>query len=106
MHDQGGVRGAGRSPAGFTLVEVVVVLALLGLILGLSALSLASLKSPPESAELRQLDSARRAAIVTGTPARTGMNHAPRTTYLFLPDARALGPNIDPLTGGHLHAVR
>jgi Tfp pilus assembly protein FimT len=75
-----------------TLVELLVVLALLGLVLGVSGLALASLREPREADELRTLKKARVEAVQSG---------APRTAHgvLFLPDGRAIGPNVDPLTG-------
>jgi prepilin-type N-terminal cleavage/methylation domain-containing protein len=77
---------------GVTLVELLVVLALLGLILGISGLALATLHEPAESAEVRDFARARTDAIQSG---------APRTAHgvVFLPDGRAIGPNVDPLTG-------
>lgn len=93
------VRGAWLHPAGFTLVEVIVVLAIMGLALGISGLALASLKAPRESEWIRELRLARTEAIRTGRPVRTRSNHALLTTNLFLPDGRALGPGVDPLTG-------
>jgi prepilin-type N-terminal cleavage/methylation domain-containing protein len=90
----------------FTLVEVMVVLALLGLMAGISGLALASLDQPRESEAVRALRAARAEAIRTGRPRRvtvtshdTGSNRAPRTAYLFLPDGRGIGPGVDPLTG-------
>ncbi len=77
---------------GVTLVELLVVLALLGLVLGVSGLALASLQEPGVSDELRELRRARAAAIDSGT-ARAAHG------VLFLPDGRAIGPNVDPLTG-------
>jgi len=90
-----------------TLIELVVALALLGLILGISGLVLTSLQSPRDSERVRALSRARAEAIRTGQPVRTAVpwdtvsNHAPRTTHLvlFLPDGRAIGPGVDPLTG-------
>jgi len=84
---------------GVTLVELLVVLALLGLVLGVSGLALASLREPRESDALRELARARAQAIRTGVPARasTTISHLP--SPLFLPDGRAIGPNVDPLTG-------
>lgn len=101
------VRSAWFYPAGFTLIEVVVALALFALILGVSGLALASLREPPRAEEFRALERARMDAIRTGKPATvtltlpaTGDNHAPRTTHvLFLPDGRAVGEGVDPLTG-------
>jgi len=80
---------------GVTLVELLVVLTVLGVILGVTGLALATLKVPRESALSLELRQTRTEAIRTGTP-RTA-HHAPRT--LFLPDGRAIGPGVDPLTG-------
>jgi prepilin-type N-terminal cleavage/methylation domain-containing protein len=77
---------------GVTLVELLVVLALLGLVLGVSGLALASLREPRESDELRELRRARAEAIRSGEPVHAGR-------VLFLPDGRAIGPNVDALTG-------
>lgn len=96
-------RGMGE---GYTLVEVIVVLAILGLMLGISGLALASLKPPPESEWIRVLRQARSQAIRTGRPIYTGGNHAPRTTHLFLPDGRVIGPGVDPLTGAPRDTAR
>jgi prepilin-type N-terminal cleavage/methylation domain-containing protein len=77
---------------GVTLVELLVVLALLGLVFGISGLALASLREPRESDDLRDLQKARAEAVQSGSPrAAHGV--------LFLPDGRAIGPNVDPLTG-------
>jgi prepilin-type N-terminal cleavage/methylation domain-containing protein len=82
------VRGAG----GFTLVELVVVLAVLGLMLGISGLALGSLQLPRESAYSIELRRARAEAIRSGIPRAT--HHA-----RFLPDGRVIGADVDPLTG-------
>ena len=77
---------------GVTLVELLVVLALLGIVLSVSGLGLAGLREPFESAAAAQRRHARAAAIRFGAPVRAD-------NVLFLPDGRALGPNVDPLTG-------
>lgn len=98
MGERPGVRG------GYTLIEVIVVLALIGLVVGIGGLALASLKVPRESEAVRAMRDARTQAIRTGDPVSlttmasdTGLNE--RTTHLFLPDGRAIGPGLDPLTG-------
>jgi prepilin-type N-terminal cleavage/methylation domain-containing protein len=101
------MRSAGRRRRhGYTLVEVIVVLALIGLALGIGGLALASLQLPRESESVRALRNARTKAIQTGDPVSliaanldTGANRAPRVTHLFLPDGRVIGPGVDPLTG-------
>jgi prepilin-type N-terminal cleavage/methylation domain-containing protein len=77
---------------GVTLVELLVVLALLGLVFGVSGLALASLREPHESDALREMRRARAEAIRSGAPRSAN-------GVLFLPDGRAIGPNVDPLTG-------
>jgi prepilin-type N-terminal cleavage/methylation domain-containing protein len=84
---------------GVTLVELLVVLALLGLILGISGVALASLREPAESAAVREMARARAEAIRTGLPARADTTISYLPSPLFLPDGRAIGPNVDPLTG-------
>jgi prepilin-type N-terminal cleavage/methylation domain-containing protein len=77
---------------GVTLLELIVVLAVLGMVLGVSGLALGSLKLPRESDAIIDLRRARAAAI---------QSQAPRTTshVRFLPDGRAIGTGVDPLTG-------
>src|SRR2546430_12510556 len=55
---------------GFTLVEVIVVVAILGLIFGVSALAFTSLRVPRELASFAELRRARAEAIHTGRPVR------------------------------------
>jgi prepilin-type N-terminal cleavage/methylation domain-containing protein len=101
------VGGAWLNPAGFTLLEVVVALALFSLILGISGLALASLRAPMSADTTQQLVAARASSIRTGrsvsvtvTSPDTGKYNAPRTTHiLFLPDGRAVGNGVDQLTG-------
>ncbi len=81
-----------RGVRGVTLLELLVVLTLLGLVLGVTGLAIGSLQTPRESERIRALKRARAEAITSG---------ALRTAdgVLFLPDGRAIGPNVDPLTG-------
>jgi len=101
------VRGAPLLPRGFTLVEVIVVVAILGLIAGMSGLAFVSLRSPRASERVRDLWRARAAAIQTGRPVIAGDNRVPRTAHvLFLPDGRAIGSGADPLTGAPIDSAR
>ena len=81
-----------RSAWGVTLVELLVVLAVVGATLGVTGLALGSLRMPREPELISELRKARAEAIRTGVP-RT-IDHA-----RFLPDGRAIGPGLDPLTG-------
>jgi len=101
------LRGAPLLPSGFTLLEVIVVVAILGLTVGMTGLAFVSLHAPRESDQLRELRRARAEAIETGRPVITGSHRAPRTTQvLFLPDGRAIGPCVYSLTGAPLNAAR
>ncbi len=77
---------------GVTLLELLVVLTVLGVVLGVTGLAIGSLQAPREFEEIRALRRARAEAIRSG---------AQRTAngVLFLPDGRAIGPNVDPFTG-------
>jgi prepilin-type N-terminal cleavage/methylation domain-containing protein len=83
-------------PAGVTLLELLVVLVLLGLLLGMSGVAVTSLAAPRASAPVRQMEMARAAAIRSGLPVAVTVDSA---VVRFLPDGRALGPGVDPLTG-------
>jgi prepilin-type N-terminal cleavage/methylation domain-containing protein len=95
---------------GTTLVELLVVLALLGLVFGISGLALGSLQEPRESPWIRELRRARTEAIRSGKPVRlmVSLTARPpdRPTVLFLPDGRAVGPGVDPLTGAPVDSAR
>ena len=98
---------------GVTLIELLVVLVLLGLLFTVSGLALASLATPRQSAWFRTLEASRARAIRRGIPvlvdggsdasggnrSRSGPLGLPAGAVLFLPDGRALGPGVDPLTG-------
>ena len=86
------------------MVELMVVLALLSLMLALSGVGAAMLQVPREAGRVEQLRRARAEAIRTGrrVPAPPGEATAPGSQLpapVFLPDGRALGPGVDPLTG-------
>lgn len=77
---------------GVTLVELLVALTILGVLLGVTGLALASLQAPREAQELLDRREARTTAIRSGISRRA---HG----VLFLPDGRAIGRAVDPLTG-------
>lgn len=85
-------RFSGHRAPGVTLLELLVVLTVLGVVLGVTGLAIGSLQTPRESQQTTDQRRARATAIHSGTR---------RTAHgaLFLPDGRAIGPNVDPLTG-------
>jgi prepilin-type N-terminal cleavage/methylation domain-containing protein len=89
---------------GFTLVELIVTLALLGLLSGLAAATLGSLRMTKPDTRVQALARARERAIRTGT--RVRLDEANGKSVLFLPDGRAVGHGVDPLTGGPHDASR
>jgi prepilin-type N-terminal cleavage/methylation domain-containing protein len=88
----------GRS--GVTLVELLVVIAILGLIVGVSGVAFTSLQAPRPSERTRAMLAARAQAIREGRPvAFVFGGPRVRPSALFLPDGRAIGTGVDPLTG-------
>ena len=88
---------------GATLVELMLVLLILGLLTGVSALAIGRLQRPAASERARMLGQARAAAIRLGRPVSvSGASGSVR----FYPDGRAIGSGIDPLTGEVLDAQR
>jgi len=90
---------------GTTLIELVVVLAILGLLLGISGLALASLR--PTAGDVRQaaIASARRDALQRGTAITIAADDS-GGMLRFLPDGRAIGSDVDPLTGSVVSHAR
>jgi prepilin-type N-terminal cleavage/methylation domain-containing protein len=89
---------------GSTLVELMVVLLILGLVTGLASFAVGALRSPAESERAKEMSRARAAAIRSGkalsVPAESG------AVIRFLPDGRAIGHGVDPLTGELFDAKR
>ena len=88
---------------GFTLVELIVTLALLGLLSGLAAATLGSLRKAEPDTRAQALARARERAIRTGT--RVRLDDAKGESVLFLPDGRAVGDGVEPFTGGPLDST-
>jgi len=101
-----------RRYSGFTLVEMVIVVAILALIFGMSGLAFGSLRAPRASARLMALRQARSMAILGGRPARAVLpsdSAGYRSRFLvplFLPDGRAVGDGVNLLTGAPLDSAR
>ena len=101
------VRGTRWLTPGFTLLELMVVIAVLGVTFGLSTLAFTSLTVPREADVVRAARRARAEAIRTGRPVAIGGTHAPQARpQLFLPDGRAIGAGLDLLTGAPRDSAR
>jgi prepilin-type N-terminal cleavage/methylation domain-containing protein len=89
-----------RNP-GFTLVELIVVMALMGLIATVSVVALGSLRRPTQPPWLEEHQDARRAALRNGMTVSAVRENAAKLqpAILFLPDGRALGRGVDRWTG-------
>jgi len=82
--------------SGMTLVELLVVLSLLGLIFGIAGLATGNLRLTRTDLRAGEARRAREQAITWGRPVRATLDSA---SVLFLPDGRAIGSGVDPLTG-------
>ena len=100
---------------GVTLVELLVAMTILAVTLGVTGLALAGLRLPRDTAAVRAAQHAHAEAIRTGragpwtpdsSPARHLVSGPARPTALFLPDGRAVGRGVDPLTGDVRRAPR
>lgn len=102
MSSISGTRAFCGPTAGVTLLELLVVLTLLALLLGVSGLAVGALRAPRASERVQRLEAARATAIRSGLAVEAPGDSGP---VRFLPDGRALGPGVDPLTGA-LNAAR
>ncbi len=89
---------------GVTLIEMMVVLVLLGVLTGVAAAAFGSLRQPQHTGWESQAIRARESAIRSGRPVVVSGDSGYRA--FMLPDGRAVGPGLDPLTGEVLHAPR
>jgi prepilin-type N-terminal cleavage/methylation domain-containing protein len=89
---------------GTTLLELMVTLAVLGLLTGTAAAALGTLRRPEAARWASDVARARDSAIRTGRPVRVSGDSGYRA--LLLPDGRAVGPGLDPLTGEVTDAAR
>jgi prepilin-type N-terminal cleavage/methylation domain-containing protein len=95
--------------SGVTLIELLVVLLVLGVMAGVSGLALSALREPAVSPWAHIASRARREAIESGRPVTAhDSTDATTTDYwvLFLPDGRAIGSHVDPLTGEVMREAR
>ncbi|HET7024570.1 MAG TPA: prepilin-type N-terminal cleavage/methylation domain-containing protein [Gemmatimonadales bacterium] len=94
--------------SGTTLIELIVALAVLGIILGVSAAAIGSLDRKPSSTEVVAIARGRERALRTGVPVSIDLpdsnpNVGPRSV-LLLPDGRVIGAGYDQLTGAVIRA--
>jgi prepilin-type N-terminal cleavage/methylation domain-containing protein len=82
---------------GVTLVELMVVLAVLGVVAGISGLAMASLRPPVETELSGVLQRARGTAVRQGRTVTVVREDG--TKVLFLPDGRVIGSGVDPWSG-------
>ncbi|MGH7527116.1 MAG: prepilin-type N-terminal cleavage/methylation domain-containing protein [Gemmatimonadales bacterium] len=89
---------------GATLIEMMVALLVLGLLAGVSAAAVGSLRPPRLEGWKSEAIRARQSAIQNGRPVMVSTDSGHRA--LLLPDGRAVGAGLDPLTGEVLHGPR
>jgi prepilin-type N-terminal cleavage/methylation domain-containing protein len=90
---------------GFSLVELMVVMAIVSITAAVATLAVGSVgtEPSPRTEWARRLDEARSEAVERGRAivVRSDSTGA-YPSALFLPDGRAVGPDVDPLTGAAL----
>ncbi len=84
---------------GFTLIEILVVLAILGILAGVSSMAFAAPGGAEAPSRAQILRDAREEAIRTRSPVMIRTDTATGSSILFLPDGRAIGEEVSPLTG-------
>ncbi|HEU4648244.1 MAG TPA: prepilin-type N-terminal cleavage/methylation domain-containing protein [Gemmatimonadales bacterium] len=82
---------------GTTLVELLVVLVLLGVVFGMSALARGRSPRAGLTSEADRVQAGRAKAIRTGLPVQVLTDSG--QVILVLPDGRAIGHGVDPLSG-------
>jgi prepilin-type N-terminal cleavage/methylation domain-containing protein len=99
---------ADRGTVGFTLVELMVVLVLLGVLVTVSVTAIPSLRETRAPSLAERLAQGRRQALATGhtvtvSAARLSVSFTGKSVssveWQFMPDGRALGPGLDPRNG-------
>lgn len=92
--------------AGVTLAELLVVILIIGLTAGVTAMSMSALRAPPQNDLARQVRKARSTAISQGRALTVGTDtmssDSLRRPIRLLPDGRVIGPGFDPWTGALL----
>jgi prepilin-type N-terminal cleavage/methylation domain-containing protein len=97
-------------PRGLTLVEMLVVLALLGVVASIAAVALPPVAAPPASTALDSLATARRTAITSGRPVTVvlSFDSGPARRVTAFPDGRVVADSDVPvdLFTGRVNAAR
>lgn len=88
---------------GTTLIELIVALAVLGIVLGVSTAALTAVHRDTPAPALARMQRARARSLRLGVPVRLDVADSSAagvpSSILLLPDGRVLGGGFDPLTG-------
>ena len=88
---------------GTTLIELIVALAVLGIVLGVSTAALSAIHRDVPPPALARVEAARERALRLGVPVRIdrpdSSSAGTAASLLLLPDGRVIGAGFDPLTG-------